>query len=410
MDDIVTTKWKMDDGLKKGLSLEEIFNNDEDSIEWCKLYLKLKEDYYRTGKISFDDVYIDKEYIQKEFKIIYNYINTDDIGECEFTTDKWIFYDLARFELKTTINEDGSEDRNYEYCPDVEFYDYDIKRWQYFHHIFYGFWDKIDRWHSIKDMTHQLSKIIRQYYIDYGYELDYIQKLLLKDNGEYICKDIGYYSETYDYINKKPMRIYRLISDYEEKRLKINYENIVNNSISSFKKYINDYKEDSFPLVLATKYIDNLVSELIKKKKETLYCFDEYDNSELFRSNDEKEIYKKLCSMFGKDDILKEYVSQKYPWHCDFYIKSKGLFIEYQGTWQHFGEPYINSLNQKIRLMELINKIKDKSNKKQKDAYYTAINTWTVKDVAKRKWAKDNNLNWIEFFTIDEFDKWIEVI
>lgn len=33
---------------------------------------------------------------------------------------------------------------------------------------------------------------------------------------------------------------------------------------------------------------------------------------------------------------------------------------------------------------------------------------WTKNDVRKRKAAKKNNLNWIEFFTMDEFMSWFE--
>lgn len=47
---------------------------------------------------------------------------------------------------------------------------------------------------------------------------------------------------------------------------------------------------------------------------------------------------------------------------------------------------------------------------KAKDYYKTAINTWTKKDPLKRQIAKDNKLNWIEFFTIEQFLNWFEQI
>ena len=41
--------------------------------------------------------------------------------------------------------------------------------------------------------------------------------------------------------------------------------------------------------------------------------------------------------------------------------------------------------------------------------YKNAINVWTIRDPLKRKTAKDNGLNWLEFFTIKKFMKWYEI-
>lgn len=42
--------------------------------------------------------------------------------------------------------------------------------------------------------------------------------------------------------------------------------------------------------------------------------------------------------------------------------------------------------------------------------YDKAIHVWTVRDPLKRKTAKENNLNWMEFFTMDEFYNWYNKI
>lgn len=39
----------------------------------------------------------------------------------------------------------------------------------------------------------------------------------------------------------------------------------------------------------------------------------------------------------------------------------------------------------------------------------TQIIIWTIKDVEKREMAKKNNLNYLEFFTLDEVEKYIEL-
>ena len=36
------------------------------------------------------------------------------------------------------------------------------------------------------------------------------------------------------------------------------------------------------------------------------------------------------------------------------------------------------------------------------------IQTWAFMDIVKRKIAKINKLNWIEFFNIEEFNEWYE--
>lgn len=45
-------------------------------------------------------------------------------------------------------------------------------------------------------------------------------------------------------------------------------------------------------------------------------------------------------------------------------------------------------------------------NKRIKKVYDYAIRTWTFTDPLKRQIAKENNLNWIEFFTMEQFMDW----
>ena len=47
---------------------------------------------------------------------------------------------------------------------------------------------------------------------------------------------------------------------------------------------------------------------------------------------------------------------------------------------------------------------------KNKNTKYfnNTINTWTIRDPLKRIIARNNNLNWIEFFNTDEFDNWFQ--
>ena len=99
-------------------------------------------------------------------------------------------------------------------------------------------------------------------------------------------------------------------------------------------------------------------------------------------------------------DVIRQYKSDNYPFVCDFYIPSLYLYIECNYHWTHGGHPYnpnnINDYN-KLKLWE----------SKTTKFYRNAIITWTCRDVNKRNIAKQNNLNYIEFWNIDELKDWL---
>lgn len=106
-------------------------------------------------------------------------------------------------------------------------------------------------------------------------------------------------------------------------------------------------------------------------------------------SNSEDSLYDMLCSVFGKDDVIRQYSSDLYPFACDFYIKSRDMYIELNAHWSHGGHWY-NIKNDDTVLCEW----KDKHT----DYYDNAINVWSQKDVLKRQTAMQNNLNYIVFW------------
>ena len=101
-------------------------------------------------------------------------------------------------------------------------------------------------------------------------------------------------------------------------------------------------------------------------------------------------------------DVRRNYKSEQYPYACDFYIPSSDLYIECNFHWTHGDHAYNeNDYNDKLRLEYM---------KYKNNTYYdNAINTWTIRDVNKRNTAKANNLNYIEFWTFDEFKAWIKI-
>lgn len=97
-------------------------------------------------------------------------------------------------------------------------------------------------------------------------------------------------------------------------------------------------------------------------------------------------------------DIQQQYISQLYPFHCDFYIPSLDLYIECNYHWTHGGHPF-NPTN--IDDINKLNHWKEKNTK----FYQSAIKTWTIRDVYKREIAKKNNLKYLEIWNFDDIYK-----
>ena len=116
-----------------------------------------------------------------------------------------------------------------------------------------------------------------------------------------------------------------------------------------------------------------------------------------------------IAKLLKKKYVLKtQYKSEEYPFYCDFYIPEKDLYIEYQGHWTHgkFSNNYVlgpfNEENEEH--IKVLNIWKERAVSSK--FYKIAIKVWTKTDPLKRKTARDNNLNWVEFFTITDFMKW----
>ena len=166
--------------------------------------------------------------------------------------------------------------------------------------------------------------------------------------------------------------------------------------------------------------------ENIKKKKEQT-CFKHYGVSSSFKlkrvhvlshtkeAKRKEYLTKKKNNSFNsskleikiKDLLLQkfsdtkhQYRSEIYPWNCDFYIPSKNLYIEIQGSWVHGYRPYKGTIED----LKIVERWREKA--KNSNYYKQAVFVWTNRDPLKRQTAKDNNLNWIEFFSLNEFLDW----
>jgi len=116
-------------------------------------------------------------------------------------------------------------------------------------------------------------------------------------------------------------------------------------------------------------------------------------------SKSEEILYISLLKTYGVDNVLRQYVCEKYPFCCDFYIPAENLFIELNLSWTHGKHPFDeNSPDDKA----LLEKWEEKA--KTSKYYQNAIETWTVRDVKKLKTAKENNLNYRTIY-IDEWNQ-----
>lgn len=105
-------------------------------------------------------------------------------------------------------------------------------------------------------------------------------------------------------------------------------------------------------------------------------------------SSSEETLYILLLNCFDESDIIRQYMSDVYDYACDFYIKSRNMYVELNATWLHGGHWYdADSTYDNSVLLKW---------QKKNTAYYdNAIATWTKRDVHKREMAKKNALNYV---------------
>lgn len=121
------------------------------------------------------------------------------------------------------------------------------------------------------------------------------------------------------------------------------------------------------------------------------------DNHRLLKKFDsigEEVVYDLLVDKFGISDVIYQYgihpYDERYPYSCDFYIKSLDLFIELNTHYSHsdhwFDETNANDINKVFQWQCDIEK------------YHKAIRQWTESDIAKRNSAKNHHLNYLVFW------------
>ena len=167
---------------------------------------------------------------------------------------------------------------------------------------------------------------------------------------------------------------------------------------SKLEKYRDENftnREKSKQTCLQKYGVDNVIK--LKTIQDKIYLTKKKNNS-FKKSKQEENTYKLLKEKYS--DVIYQYKSEEYPFNCDFYIPSLDLYIECNYYWMHESHPFnINDPEDNLILK--------KWESKKTRQYNNAIKVWSISDVMKRNLAKENKLNWIEFFSIDEFIKWL---
>ncbi len=114
-------------------------------------------------------------------------------------------------------------------------------------------------------------------------------------------------------------------------------------------------------------------------------------NNSFNTSAPEESLYNLLTERFGRNDVLRQHADPRYPYRCDFYIRSRDMFIELNATWTHGGH-WFNEDDPKDR------QVVDKWQSKRTPFYNTAIAQWCRRDTAKRNAARTAQLNYVTFW------------
>lgn len=224
------------------------------------------------------------------------------------------------------------------------------------------------------------------------------------------------------------------ISDYERQLIYEKHKNSFRNTygvdwyskLPNHRNYISNLmKQEDINAIRIPKYIKSFLekhnitpaseihtmSELMLDPNVKAYRYNVMKKNNTFNSSKrEDKIYSLLIEYFP--DVIRQYTSVLYPFNCDFYIPSLDLYIEYNGSQFHLDHPFNENDENDI---QILNNLKEKSNEKHKisnksNQYDHMIFVWSISDVLKRNIAKENNLNYVEFWDLDGTDVklWLE--
>lgn len=130
------------------------------------------------------------------------------------------------------------------------------------------------------------------------------------------------------------------------------------------------------------------------------------------KSKQEEKVYEDLLKSFKETDIIRQYRSEKYPFACDFYIKSLDLYIECHFSQFHNFKPFDINNSEHIKELKILQNKAQEINFKGvlKKQYDMIIKVWTKTDPLKLQTFMKNKLNYKIFYTVEDFNQWYKTI
>ena len=142
---------------------------------------------------------------------------------------------------------------------------------------------------------------------------------------------------------------------------------------------------------------DKMISTKSQLISDKIDLFRDTGNLDLsvFASDAEKIVFQYLVAKFGKQDVYYQYgihpYDARYPYPCDFYIKSLDLFIELNVHYSHGNHWYDESNpDDKLRVKNLLETNNVKNVK--------SVKTWCDIDIKKRNAARLSGIKYLVFW------------
>ena len=114
----------------------------------------------------------------------------------------------------------------------------------------------------------------------------------------------------------------------------------------------------------------------------------------------EEKVFALLTTKFSVENVARQWKDEAYPFACDFFLKDSKTYIECNFTWTHGGHFFDSSSTEDQKVVQ---QWKAKGTK----YYNNAIQTWTIRDLQKKKVAEENKINYKVFWTLEEAIEWI---
>ena len=125
-------------------------------------------------------------------------------------------------------------------------------------------------------------------------------------------------------------------------------------------------------------------------------------NNSFNTSKPEEDFYEFLISLFGEKDVFHNYADDpRYPFACDFYIKSLDLFIELNLYFTHGFHWFNQDDSDDIAKLALWQKRTNGN-----DLYSGAIKVWTILDPMKKETAEKNKINYVVLWNLEEIERY----